>query len=91
MAFDTDDIAHLSALMHLHERCMGYPKLKAIADEAMKDLEQYAASLDPNAVDQNQLKDQYVDPGAEHTKDDYGPSDVGGVGTTEPAHVSRRA
>lgn len=80
MALDTDDIAHLSALMHLHERCMGFPKLKAIADQAMEELVTYAETLAP--ADPNQLKDQYVDPGVQHTTDDFGPSDVGGVEAT---------
>lgn len=33
------DIAEISALLHVHEKAMGHPKLKAIADQAMAELE----------------------------------------------------
>lgn len=47
MSLDTDDLQHLAALFHLHEKAQGHPRLKAIGDEAMKQLEQYAKSLEP--------------------------------------------
>jgi len=45
MPLDTDDLTHLSALFHIVERAQGHPKLRAIGDEAMKHLEEYAESL----------------------------------------------
>jgi hypothetical protein len=47
MPLDMERLSHLSALVHLHEKTLGHPKLKAISDEAMKELEAAAKSLEP--------------------------------------------
>lgn len=47
MPLDLDMLKHLSDLLHLHEKALGHPKLKAISDEAMKQLEEHAKTLEP--------------------------------------------
>lgn len=47
MPIDMERMSQLAALFHLVEQAQGHPKLKAIGDEAMKHLEEYAASLQP--------------------------------------------
>ncbi len=44
MKFDLNEV---SALLHVHEKAMGHPKLKPIADQAMKALEQFAEDSAP--------------------------------------------
>ncbi len=44
MKFDLNEV---SALLHVHEKAMGHPKLKPIADQAMKALEQFAEESAP--------------------------------------------
>lgn len=55
MALDTERLTLLSALFHLVEKAQGHPRLKAIGDEAMKHLEEYAESLQqPEPTEPNQ-------------------------------------
>ncbi len=43
MRFDLQEVA---ALLHIHEKAMGHPKLKAISDAAMKHLEEVAKATE---------------------------------------------
>lgn len=47
MPLDTERLGHLAALFHIHAAALGHPKLKPIADEAMKQLEEHAQALEP--------------------------------------------
>jgi hypothetical protein len=47
MPLDTERLGHLAALFHIHTAALGHPKLKPIADEAMKQLEEHAKALEP--------------------------------------------
>jgi hypothetical protein len=55
MKFDLNEI---SALLHIHEKAMGHPKLKSIADAAMKHLETMAdETARPEAMVESEAED----------------------------------
>jgi hypothetical protein len=47
MPLDLDNLKNLEALFHIHREALGHPRLKAISDEAMKQLEGHAKALEP--------------------------------------------
>jgi hypothetical protein len=68
MKFDLNEIA---ALLHIHEKATGHPKLKPIADAAMKHLETMAeetAKPEPIKIDEAETGDR--EPETEPAEDD---------------------
>jgi hypothetical protein len=64
MKFDLEEVA---ALLHIHEKATGYPKLKPIADAAMKHLEELSTSMlpKPEPIEEAPVEPETEDPSAQ--------------------------